>query len=260
MEPLLNVMLPTTAQWSKVTCNKSRLSFQGTVKIVIQVTHTFVLPVRGSLDLGKYRIQCLNNWTLKKWNCCCLSMLVSFDTASLLVARLFGKNGFRRWRCVRSNGTTILTGKSRTTGRNTCPGTTLSPTKSTRTGPGSSPGRRGEMPTTNCLSHGTSFRLGGGRRRGVIFCPVLPEFRKTTLFYLKIPRLHSLFLMITLKFIYIWPIVYIKIQSLYQSKQTPFPLKTAFSCSGKNNHCIFWEPHERQKQCVGKVHTFRRQL
>lgn len=156
-----------------------------------------------------------------------------FDTASLLVTRLYGKNGFRRWRCVRSNGPTILTEKSRSTRRKTCPGTTLSPTKSTRTGPGSSPGRRGEMPTTNCFSHGTSFRLDGGRRRGVIFCPVLPEFRKTTLLYLKTPRLHSLFLMITLKFIYIRPIEYIKIQSLYQSTQTPFPLKTALSCSGK---------------------------
>lgn len=125
------------------------------------------------------------------------------------------------------------TGKSRSTGRKACPGTTLSPTKSTRAGPGSSPRRRGKMPTTNCLDHGTSFRLGGGRRRGVILCPVFPELRKTTLLYLKIPRLHSLSLMITLKFIYIRPIVYIKIQSLYQSKQTPFPLKTAFRFSGK---------------------------
>jgi hypothetical protein len=89
------------------------------------------------------------------------------------------------------------------------------------------------MPATNCLSHGTSLRLGNGRRRGVFFCPVLPEFRKTTLLYLKIPRLHSLSLMITLKFIYIRPIAYTKLQSLYASKQTPFPLKTAFSCSGK---------------------------
>ena len=144
------------------------------------------------------------------------------------------KNGFKRWGRVRSNGTTTLNGEGRSTGRKTCPGTTMSPTNSTWTGPSLIPGSRGEMPATNSLSHGRSLkRLGGGRRRGIIFCPVLPEFRKTTLLYLKLPRLHSLFLMITLKFTHIRPTVYIKIQSLYQSKQTPFPLKTAFSCSGR---------------------------
>jgi hypothetical protein len=48
-----------------------------------------------------------------------------------------------------------LTGKNRSTWRETCPSATLSTTNPTGTDPGSNLGLRSEMPATNCLSHGT---------------------------------------------------------------------------------------------------------
>jgi hypothetical protein len=50
-----------------------------------------------------------------------------------------------------------LTGEKRSTCGKTCPSATLSTTNPTLTDPGSNPSLRGERPTTNRLSHGTSL-------------------------------------------------------------------------------------------------------
>ena len=54
-------MFPTVAQLSKVTCNNSLLGPQAIIRIVIQVQHTLVLPVHGSLDLKEVQSLVFNH-------------------------------------------------------------------------------------------------------------------------------------------------------------------------------------------------------
>lgn len=52
----------------------------------------------------------------------------------------------------------IMTGEMESTGGNTCPTATLPIVALTGTGTGPNPGLRGERPTTNILSYGTTFK------------------------------------------------------------------------------------------------------
>jgi hypothetical protein len=65
-----------------------------------------------------------------------------------------------RWfMSMENDGGMILTRENRRTRRKTRPNSTLSTTNLTWIDPGANPGLRGEIPTTNTLSHGTANRL-----------------------------------------------------------------------------------------------------
>jgi hypothetical protein len=58
-----------------------------------------------------------------------------------------------------SCGGMILTGENGRTRRKVCPSVTLYTTKPTWNEPGTNPGLRFERPATNCVNHGTTFRI-----------------------------------------------------------------------------------------------------